>query len=224
MVACVPTSNGCTSADDEDNDGTYEASPTCTPPEGMEDCDDTRDYVKPGPGRTEGSCFETNPELDEDCDDKTNCFDSDCRMVHGDDCDSVCDRDGDGVDSEACGGPDCEDDPSKPGSDTVPNNTYEYEGVTQVSCQDNLNNDCTQGTDCADPKCSETYPSQCATPTPTPSPTPEDDPQIYSDPPYCYSFYAVTNWYISYDGGNTWSYYTSTYQYLGSSCELIING
>jgi hypothetical protein len=37
---------------------------------------------------------------------------------------------------------------------------------------------------------------------------------------YCYSYYLVTDHFISYDGGQTYSYWYSDYQYMGSQCFL----
>jgi hypothetical protein len=37
---------------------------------------------------------------------------------------------------------------------------------------------------------------------------------------YCYSNYLVTDHYISWDGGQTWSYWYSDYEYIGYQCML----
>ncbi|HSK72841.1 MAG TPA: hypothetical protein VK892_14160 [Pyrinomonadaceae bacterium] len=44
------------------------------------------------------------------------------------------------------------------------------------------------------------------------------NPVIYSQ--YCSNYYLVTDYYISYDGGETWHYWYSDSQYMGSNCML----
>lgn len=83
----------------------------------------------------------------------------------------------------------------------------------------------------------------CCLPVPCPSPTPIapacdgyldfqpspvcnwlciplPTPPTYQAYQYCSNYYLVTDYYISYDGGSTWSHWYSTTEYIGSHCLL----
>ncbi|HEY0006298.1 MAG TPA: hypothetical protein VGB17_16070 [Pyrinomonadaceae bacterium] len=56
----------------------------------------------------------------------------------------------------------------------------------------------------------------CLPPLPSPSPTPRP---VYHIETYCVAHFLVTDYGISYDGGQTWLYWYSTREYIGYSCN-----
>lgn len=133
---------------DEDGDGYYAESPACPPPFGN-DCNDNpnNNGEDINPGKSE-DC-DLNSE-DENCDGLTNCEDSECRKESEEnECDAQCDKDGDGYYSQACAGGDCKDDPEEePNAENIfPGQDKEN---TAALCDDGLNNDCDDLTDCLD--------------------------------------------------------------------------
>ncbi len=184
--------------------------PNCTPEPGLADCDDEDPERKPG--NTE-NCHDL-AKKDEDCNLRSNCEDEYCWAGPTAECDAQCDKDGDEHYSEACGGDDCNDECvlCYPGV-----GRRENEGLSP-NCSDGDDNDCDDLIDCADPDCAEDESCPGEIPPP-PTPVGGGGPTYYSNP-YCYSEYAVYEWYISYDGGETWSYFYTEYEYVGSYCYM----
>jgi hypothetical protein len=167
-------------------------------------CDTDTDGVRDGPCNGP-DCHPQNPNLPGAMVNgefvEQNCFDN-----KDDDCDDKVD----------CKDSDCR---AVPANNCPP--------LTAENCYDTVDNDYDDAIDCADNDCCEVrsdcpaaFPEVCPTPEPTPTPG-GGDPTYSSGQTYCQSYYALTDWYISYDGGNTWSYYYTQWDYIGESCYLI---
>lgn len=204
---------------DNDGDGYSPLTATCNPPPGEVDCNDTPAGANINPGATE-ICNDADG-VDENCDGFANCQDSFCRQGNPV-CETQCDRDGDGYISQTCeGGNDCVDDPTGPfGSVALyihPGVDVDGDPMTETSggpCTDQVDWDCDGLHNCADPDCSQD--EACIVPTPTP---PGGGGPVIGQQ-FCYDFYMVYEWYLSYDGGITWEYWYTEYEYVGSGCYI----
>ena len=129
LIDCDDPDCGCT---DLDGDGYGDpASPCCVYPE--QDCNDAAPNVHPGAGEV------CDDEVDNDCDELVDCDDLDCACF---------DLDGDGYGDPGC--PCCVY-PERDCDDTDPEI---YPGAEEI-CDDGLDNNCNDLTDCEDPACPE---------------------------------------------------------------------
>jgi hypothetical protein len=128
------------------------------------DCDDYNANINPGADEV------CNNNEDDNCNGLTDCEEPSCRNDPKSNCDTQCDKDGDGYYSQACGGNDCKDDPieDENAANIYPGNDNEN---TEVLCGDGLNNDCDGNIDCADNDCRspqdfcpQCYPEICSDP------------------------------------------------------------
>ncbi len=62
----------------------------------------------------------------------------------------------------------------------------------------------------------------CPVPTPTPEGGGGGGYWYGHDGPYCEGGFVITDWYISYDGGLSWNYWYSDWEFYDEDCSLII--